>query len=89
MVEAAPAARSKGAAVAQDQGDQNNFHIIHAFFRDRFNNYFKSLPMAKYLIIEESLVAVIKFLLSPLDENLQIRGFATLQDISVSSGQDG
>ena len=40
--------------------------------------------MAKYLIIEESLVTVIKFLLSPLDENLQIRGFATLQDISVS-----
>ena len=73
MVEAAP--RSKPAG-ANDGSDQGNFHIIHAFFRDRFNNYFRSLQLAKYLIIEESLVAVIKFLLSPLDEELNIKGFA-------------
>ena len=77
MVEAAPAARNK-AAGANDGTDQGNFHIIHAFFRDRFNNYFRSIPLAKYLIIEESLVTVIKFLLSPLDSELQIKGFAQL-----------
>lgn len=65
MVEAAM--RNKPAAGSNDANDQGNFHIIHAFFRDRFNNYFRSLQMAKYLIIEDSLVAVIKFLLSPLD----------------------
>lgn len=79
MVETANSQRSKAVVGGpSDQNDQGNFRIIHDFFRDRFNNYFSSLQQAKFLIIEESLANVIKFLLSPVDAKLQIRGFAQL-----------
>ena len=83
MVESAAASARKAPGIS-DGSDQGNFHIIHAFFRDRFNTYFRNLQNAKYLIIEDSLVAVIKFLLSPLDQELNIQGFAQLQDHTVS-----
>lgn len=42
--------------------------------------------MPNYLIIEESLSPVIKFLLNPVPETLQIRGFGTLTDQHKISG---
>jgi len=42
MVESAPVGRS-AAAVPNDPGDQNNFHIIHNFFRERFFKYFEQI----------------------------------------------
>ncbi len=79
--------RAASAANANDPTDQNNFHIIHNFFRDRFNKYFSGLSSSNnssFLIIEESLSQVIKFLLSPVDASLKIRGFGMLCDHTVS-----
>ena len=63
-------ARGGSAAPANDPNDQNSFHIIHNFFRERFFKYFEQRDVPNYLIMEESLSPVIKYLLSPLPENL-------------------
>ncbi len=79
--------RAASAANANDPTDQNNFHIIHNFFRDRLTKSFSGLSSSNsssFLIIEESLSQVIKFLLSPVDANLKIRGFGMLCDHTVS-----
>ena len=51
-----------------NDADQNSFHIIHNFFRDRFFKYFEMINQSSFLIIEESLYPVIMYLLNPKPE---------------------
>ena len=84
MVEAV---RGGSAAPANDPNaaDQNSFHIIHDFFRERFLKYFKMMVPKKFLIIEESLYSVIYFLLHPLPDDLGVVKHETLTDQFVST----
>ena len=82
MVEARPAAGA--AAPGNDpnnaSNEQNNFRIIHNFFRDRFFKYFEMLQQSSHLIIEESLYSVIYYLLYPIPQELRVKKYDILQD---------
>ena len=81
MVEAVSQPRAGGGASANDaSNDQNSFHIIHNFFRERFFKYFEMIHSKSYLIIEESLFPVILFLLSPIPEGLGVVKYDILTD---------
>ena len=62
MVEAA---RPGAPANDPNDADQNSFHIIHNFFRDRLFKYFDMIHQNSCLIMEDSLYQVIMYLLNP------------------------
>ena len=88
MVEAQQRGAAAGAAGSDpNAADQNSFHIIHNFFRDRFFKYFEMIQMSSFVIIEESLYDVIQFLLqSKMDEQPPgVKKYGVLTDKVVST----
>ena len=57
-------ARATGGA-NDPSADQNNFHIIHNFFRERFFKHFEAQKATSFLVVERSLYAAIYFLIYP------------------------
>jgi len=62
---------NQGAAAAASE-DQTNFMILKDYFRTTFVRYFKSIASSKTLIIDESLLKVVAFVLGapPRETNI-------------------
>lgn len=64
-------------------GSEDTFKILKDYFRNQFVKHFEAIPHTKCLIVEKSLLGVVKHLLTQPPESCRVFSYGALFDHRV------